>query len=176
MKDYANACADYKEILKLDDVKKELSEELRATYEKRFQVCWNSLNPIEKGILIVRYPDLIGEISGLVKAFIVVMALDLALALAERKRLGNLNLVNALKELSQKVILLIIVLVINEIDEADIITLDIDLSDVVITFILLFELLLILNNAGNLGVPIPPDLKNLIEKIIEKITRFFGMS
>ena len=160
--------------MKLDDKKKVLSEETRANYEKNSQICWNALNPIEKGKLIILYPDLIGEINGLLKAFIVIMIVDFILALAEKRRLGNLTFVSASKEFAQKVLLLVIVFVINEIDEADLITLD--LRNIVITLILLFELLLILDNAGNLGVPIPPDLKNLIEKIIEKIKKFFGLS
>ena len=172
--DYAKAFADYQEIFKLDEKQKVLSEEKRANYEKNSQICWNALNPIEKGKLIILYPDLIGEISGLLKAFIVIMIVDFILALAEKRRLGNLTFVSASKEFAQKALLLVIVFVINEIDEADLITLD--LRNIVITLILLFELLLILDNAGNLGVPIPPDLKNLIEKIIEKVKKFFGLS
>ena len=62
---------------------------------------------------------------------------------------------------------------VDEIDDAGLITLD--LSNIFIAVILLWEILLLLDNAGKLGIPIPEDLKNFIEKIIEKIKKIFGL-
>ena len=168
-KDYFNAWIKYYEILKLDDSKKSLSEENRSEYEKNKNVAYNSLNPLEKLIITILY----GELDRLLKAFIIIMALDFVLFIAEKKKSGNLTAITALKELSQKAILLVIVLVVDEIDDAGLITLD--LSNIFIAVILLWEILLLLDNAGKLGIPIPEDLKNFIEKIIEKIKKIFGL-
>ena len=171
LNDYGNAFVDYKELLEIDNLKKELTKEQREEYEKKAQICWNALDSVGKIFLTIRHPGATGKINGFLKVFVIVMMVDFILSIAYASKSRNLTAGFALQKFSQKAIFLAIVMVMNEIDEAQLI--DLKLRNPTIFLFLLYELLSILDNAGNLGVPIPDDLKNLVKTIIEKIRGIF---
>lgn len=161
------AFLDYRAIVKINEAKKELSDEQKEEYEKKAQLCWDEMNVFEQISLMVRHPDASGKVNGLMKIFVIFMLIELALSVAYAAKSGTFNSKFVAQKFAQKAIFVIIVLAVIEMDEAEL--MDFNLKNPVIILFLLYEILSVLESAGNLGVPIPEDLRNIVQSIIGKI-------
>ena len=155
------------DALAINELKNVFSAEKIEDYRKKMDICRNALNPIQKLILMIRYPEeFIGEFDKLLKALLIVMAVDFVLFNVQNYKATTLTPQVALKNFFGKVVLLVIIFAVIAVDDA---MPNIDFKDVFITLALMYGILYAIDNAEKAGIPIPDWLGNLVRKIITAI-------
>ncbi|MBQ7197833.1 MAG: tetratricopeptide repeat protein [Selenomonadaceae bacterium] len=170
-KDYVKAYLDYREIIRIDDFKKELPEEQRAEYEHKKKICWEELNFIEK--FMVTFPDFFKNLDDLSIALLILMFINYVLEFVGDKILNGINptLIVLVKRLLGKGILLLSIWFMALLDNK--LTGSSSFSEYFTMLVFLYEFLYALNNADRAGIPIPDWLMALVKKIISTIEGFF---
>lgn len=151
-KSYLRAYLDYREILKIDDLKNELSEEQRKEYERKKKICWEELSFI---------------------ALLILMFINYVLEFVGDKILNGINptLIVVVKRLLGKGILLLSIGFMAVLDTK--LSDSSSFSEYFTMLVFLYEFLYALNNADRAGIPIPDWLMTLVKKIISTIEGFF---
>ena len=185
-----NARDDFTKYLELEE---DIDEDTKNEYIRKIEICENDINDTEDTDTedtdtddtdtdsdtstsneVVNYLNeagMFGEVNGLLKVLLIVMALEYAIIIGCEIYEKNLTAGIAAGNFVMKIIFLIIIMVANSLDEAAIV--DIKIKNFIIAMILVHELLSILENAERLGIPVPDWLKNLLQNIKEKIKGIF---
>lgn len=109
---------------------------------------------------------LFGELDGLLTALLTVIVIDYATGLVCAKINRNLSSVTGFKGIAKKGFMLSIVVIANIID-TQVIKSGSAFRSAVICFYLANESISILENAGNMGVPLPKKLKDILIQLRE---------
>ena len=109
---------------------------------------------------------LFGELDGLLTALLTVIVIDYATGLVCAKIKRNLSSATGFKGIAKKGFMLSIVVIANIID-TQIIKNGSAFRSAVICFYLANESISILENAGNMGVPLPKKLKDILIQLRE---------
>ncbi len=109
---------------------------------------------------------LFGELDGLLTALLTVIVIDYATGLVCAKLNRNLSSATGFKGLAKKGFMLSIVVIANIID-TQVIKSGSAFRSAVICFYLANESISILENAGNIGVPLPKKLKDILIQLRE---------
>lgn len=109
---------------------------------------------------------LFGELDGLLIALLTVIVIDYATGLVCAKINKNLSSATGFKGLAKKGFMLSIVVIANIID-TQVIKSGSAFRSAVICFYLANESISILENAGNMGVPLPKKLKDILIQLRE---------
>ena len=166
---YAGAYDDFKEVLRLHDTQKELTEEQVEECTKKLKMCWDGMTWWQK---ITRWENSpIGALDFLSISLLIAMFVAYILTIISYKVDNSLTALKAIQEFGSILLILLVVVVINAI--AKVIG---SIRDIFIAAILVYELLFISEKAGALGIPVPEWLKNLLQNIIDSINRIRGGS
>ena len=178
-KDYSNAFADYKEVLRLDETQKFFTDEERDTIKKNIDICWDSFSVFKRFQVKLYYPEY--KLQGLFFVLFVIMLVDLIFEL-----IGNIRDPRVtesfglfIRGLIGKIFLLFLTDMVGIVDRADpnvrpdilykIPFVNGSIRNFFLLLIILYQTTYTINNLKRAGVPVPDWLYNLVKSIINMI-------
>ena len=166
LNDHKNAAINFKRLVKIDSEKEK-------EYEKEIKSCLAALGLDS----LVDVPDLddsddhdpipFPDIDKILLAIIIAIAFEFVLYIAYEVKSGTITGGVVVRKIVQILIISLIIFAIDAIAE----NISSDFNTYFLIGLFVIEIGLILDDAGNLGVPIPDDLKNFIKGLINKVER-----
>ena len=179
MKDYSNAFADYKEVLRLDETQKIFTDDEREKFQKNINICWDSFSVIKRFQIKVSYPEY--KFQGLFLALFLIMVVDLFAELIGNVRDPQIRVSFGLfiRSVIVKMFILFLTDMVGIVDRSDssarpnilyqIPLVNGSIRNFFLLLFILYQTTYAINNLKRAGMPVPDGLSNLVDSIINMI-------